>query len=318
MIHNAISQHEELTRIRNEGELIGLGTGWKSVDEIYTLKRGYPLFIAGAPHHGKSEFVFDLLLNTSIIHGWKHFVYSGESGSIADTIAELAHKYARKPLRKKINGQENKYAMSDKEYVDAVDFISNHFYFLDPNSEFTLKNFYAHAKKAEEKFGVKFDTTLIDPFNDVEEELTKHGNREDKWLKHELKRVRIESQINNRIDILVNHIADIAPQIDKDSGNRYTPVALPSEWAGGRTWHRRAFTMLLIYRTRNFMKRENGTPCIENETWVINQKAKPKGSGKLGTVSLLWDWRENRFQEIEKIIEPTKEIINFYEKEQPF
>lgn len=299
MIFRAIEKHKEVQKVRDEGYTKGLSTGFSKLDEIYTIKKGFPLFIAGSPHHGKSEFVLDLLVNTSNLYGWKHFIYAGEGGEIADVIAELAHKYTMKPLRKKIDEHtSNEYAMSNLEYVEAMEFIDKHFFFLDTDVDFTIEKFYKLAAEAEVKYDVKFDTTLIDPFNDVVEDLQKHGNREDKWLKWALKYVRTDAKKFNRLNIIITHIADIAPQLDKDSGQRFTPIALPSEWAGGRTWHRRAFTMLLIYRPPFFMKRDDGEQVAENETWVINQKAKPKGSGKLGKISLFWNWQKNRFNEL--------------------
>jgi len=45
------------------------------------------------------------------------------------------------------------------------------------------------------------------------------------------------------------------------------------------------------------MKDENGEPYGNNMTMVINQKAKPKGSGKLGKAIIGWDWQRNRYFE---------------------
>ena len=280
---------KELESVVKAGHPRGEFTGFKPLNEIFTLKKGYPLFIAGLPHAGKSEFVLEVLLNTSVRYGWKHFIYSGESGSVAEIISELAHKLISKPYR------DGTFAMTEKERLIAEMFINDHFVFMDTDMDFTVSEFYQFVQEAEQEYGFKFDTTTIDPFNDVKEELSEYGGREDKWLRRELKRIRIMSKKNNRIDILVNHVADIKPVYDKDSNAQYTPVPLPSQWAGGRTWHRRAFTMLVVYRPAIFMKNENGEPYLENETLIINQKAKPKGTGKIGRASLFFDWKKNRY-----------------------
>ena len=73
------------------------------------------------------------------------------------------------------------------------------------------------------------------------------------------------------------------------------PPALPNEWAGGRTWWRRAFTMLLVYRPPKSLTNEDGQPVEPNEAWIINQKSKPKGTGKIGRVSIFWDWKKNGY-----------------------
>ena len=298
----ASSRHSELHTLRNEGVSKGISTGWNALDEIYTVKKGYPLFIAGSPHHGKSEFALDLMVNLSKVHAWKHFVYAGEIGSADELISEIAHKYIGKPFRKKIDSvTDNSYAMDEGEMYQALDFIDKHFVILDTEDEksevtdFTPEQFYALADEAEKERKIKFDCTLLDPFNDVVENLEKYGGREDKFLKDALKLIRSDSKRKNRLNIVINHIADITPVTDKHSGSRYIPVALPTEWAGGRTWHRRAFTMLLIYRPPILVELPGGGKPKHNETWVINQKAKPKGSGKLGQCSLYWDWKENKF-----------------------
>lgn len=287
--YRANNVKKELEQVVVAGHPRGEFTGFRPLNEIVTLKKGFPLYLAGLPHSGKTELALEMALNTSVLYGWKHFMYLGENGSIAEIVAELCHKLISKSYR------SAPWSMTEKERLIAEIFVNDHFVFVDPEQEFTVEGFYALVELAEIELGIKFDTTLFDPFNDVREELEKYGNREDKWLKHELKRVRTVSKKNNRIDILVNHVADIKPIYDKDSGFQYVPVPLPSQWAGGRTWHRRAFTMLVVYRPPIFMQKASGENYAENETLVINQKAKPKGTGKLGEASLFWDWKKNRY-----------------------
>ncbi len=63
------------------------------------LKKGYPLFVAGNPGSGKTEFIFEILINTSIMYGWKHFIYCGEGGNIEHIYNELLFKYLQKPYK---------------------------------------------------------------------------------------------------------------------------------------------------------------------------------------------------------------------------
>jgi hypothetical protein len=258
--------------------------GLNSLNEIFKLKKGYPIFIGGAPFSGKTEFAFEIMMNTSMLYGWKHFIYCGEGGNVEHIYHELLHKYIGKPY---------KYC-EEKDKLTAEYFISEHFVIANHDIDFTVKDFYDTVSEAENEFNVKFDTTLFDPFNDIKEDLMTFGNREDKFLADALKQVRISSKNNNRIDIIINHIADVRTVTD-DKGNRYMPPALPNEWAGGRTWWRRAFTMILVYRPPVFLKDANGVPYAENESHIIVQKSKPKGIGKIGKASIFWDWKKNRY-----------------------
>ena len=260
-------------------------TGLSSLDEIFKLKKGYPLFVAGNPGSGKTEFIFEILINTSILYGWKHFIYCGEGGNIEHIYNELLFKYLQKPY---------KYA-NEREKMDAEYFISEHFILANHDKEFSIKDFYDLADKCEKELSLKFDTTTFDPFNDVKDDLSNFNGREDKYLAHALKECRISSKTNNRIDILINHVADVFPKIDKDTDKSYLPPALPTQWAGGRTWWRRAFTMILVYRPPTFQKDSSGMPYAENETHIIIQKSKPKGVGKVGKASIFFDWKKNRF-----------------------
>ena len=260
-------------------------TGLSILNDYLGLKKGYPLFIAGSPGSGKTEFTLEILMNTSILYGWNHFIYCGEGGNIEHIFNELLHKWLQKPYS----------LATEREKLDAEYFISEHFIIANHDNDFTINEFYDLVLKTEKELNIKFDTTLFDPFNDIKDETELFGGREDKYLAHALKQVRISSKKNNRIDILVNHIADVKAQLDKDSNTRYTPHALASEWAGGRTWQRRGFTMVMIWRPPVFLKDSQGMPYAKNETHVIIQKAKPKGVSQIGTRSIFYDWKKNRY-----------------------
>jgi hypothetical protein len=293
---------QDLNNLYQKGFEKGTPTGWKAVDEVMTIKKGYPIFVAGAPHSGKTEFVLELMLSLSQAKGWKWFVYTGEIGSVTELVAELCYKLIGKPYAKReIHGTAINMSESDKTYSEM--FISQHFYFLDTEdiksevSDFTVTDFYKIVADTEMELGIVFDGTLIDPWNDVVNETLSFGGREDLWLADALKTVRRDSKAKNRINIVINHIADVKPMIDSESKRRFFPVALPSEWAGGRTWWRRAYLMLLIYRPPVFLNDENGFPHLPNESHIIVQKAKPKGIARLGIAKLFWDWKTNRYYE---------------------
>ena len=279
---------DKLAEIKDFAEN-GLGdlksTGMECIDEFWKLKKGYPVFVAGNPGAGKTEFVFEVQINTAIAYGWKHFIYCGEGGNIEHIFNELLHKYLE-------NGYN--YA-SESQKVAAEYFISEHFVIADHDKDFKVDDFYNLVSKAEKDLGIKFSTTVFDPFNDIKDEVEDFGGRDDKYLEYALKKVRISSKMNDRIDFIVNHVADVHPKTDRSSGRDYLPPALPTQWARGRTWWRRAFTMILVYRPYTFMEDTDGRAYLENESHIIIQKSKPKGVGKLGRASIYWNWKKNRY-----------------------
>lgn len=278
-------KRDEIRRISEIGNSDVVRCGLCSLNETVGFKKGYPVFIGGAPHSGKTEIGLEWLLNLSITKGWKHFCYLGEGGSPAECFNELLHKYLGKPYK---NADE-------KERTNAEMFIDDHFIIANDDLDFMIGGFYETVLECEMALGIKFDTTFFDPFNDIEEELMKFANREDKFLAYALKQVRISSKKNKRVDFVVTHISDIKAIQDPKSKMFYMRPALPNEWAGGRTWWRRAFLMVLIYRPPVFMQDEHGMPPEENETWVYTQKAKPKGLSRLGKRSVFFDRDKNQY-----------------------
>lgn len=279
------SKINEIKVVSEIGNSDVIRCGLTVLDEIVGFKKGFPVFIGGAPHSGKTEIGLEWLINLSIKRNYKWFCYLGEGGNVEDVFLELLHKYLQKPY---------KWA-DEKEKLKAEYFINEHFVIANEDLDFMISGFYDAAEEAEKELGIKFDGTFFDPFNDIEEELLKFNGREDKFLAYALKEVRKSSKKNKRIDFVVNHIADVKAIQDKDSGNFYMRAALPNEWSGGRTWWRRAFLMILVYRPPVFLKDVNGMPFAENETHIYCQKAKPKGIAKMGRRSVFWDWKRNRF-----------------------
>ena len=291
MAHFKISNKvSELQDLQYSGKTWGLATGLAPLDEIYSIKLGYPLFIAGAPHSGKSEVATEIILNTIILHNFYWVCYFGEGGEVEEIFADMCHKLVGKPYK-----SGDFYSMNDAERTHAQMILDKHVFLIDDEKDMTLTDFYTEVAAIEKKHNVKINGTIFDPFNDVIDGAKDFGGRDDKWLAHELKHVRRVSKRNNRIDILVNHIADVPPVTDKTSGKRYTPIALPSEWSGGRTWWRRAFVMLLCYRPPSWLLDPNGREYGENISMICVQKAKPKGTAKLGSCLLNWDWQKNKY-----------------------
>lgn len=278
-------KQSDVRRFSEIGNTDVIRCGLVALDEIIGFKKGFPVFIGGAPHSGKTEMGVEWMVNLSIKRGFKWFGYFGEGGSVEAVFLEIMHKYLGKPYS----------FATESEKVQAEYFADQHFIIANDDLDYMIGGFYDAVSDAELEYNIKFDGTFFDPFNDIEEELLKFNGREDKFLAYALKEVRKSSKKNKRIDFVVNHIAGIKPMIDQETKNRYFPPALQDEWAGGRTWWRRAFLMVLIYRPPAFLKDANGKNFEPNETHVICQKAKPKGIAKLGQVSVFWDWKKNRY-----------------------
>jgi len=280
----------ELQNLRSNGITWGLATGLAPLDELYSIAPGYPLFIAGSPHSAKTELQMEYMVNTMVLYGWNWCCCYGEGGEVEDIFADLCHKLIGKPYRSGDN-----YSMSEVEKLQAEMFFDKHLYLIDDEKDYKLSEFYDEVALIEKKKNIKFHGTCFDPFNDLVDGASDFGGRDDKWLASELKLVRKISKKYKRVDVLVTHVGDIKPIVDKDTGKRYTPPALPSEWALGRTWHRRGFVMVTTFIPPKWLKDEHGREYGENISIITIQKAKPKGTAKLGSCILNWDWQRNKY-----------------------
>jgi len=295
----------ELDLVRRNNVKGGVSTGFERLDPFFTVKRGFPLFIAGAPHHGKSQFVKQLLVNLSKIHGYRHAIYLGEEGSIEDIVIELAEIYTgKKILLHDDRGNKIEDALPEEEFQEVQRWINKHFWIISPDDadigSFDVRIFYQWVDAYEKEYEMKFDTTVIDPWNDLSMNLNSQGGREDLFLADALKHVRDQSRQRHRTDIIITHISAPYAKHRSQKGVRFASPAEPYEIAGGQTWYRRAFTMILVYRPPSPDQLKFGKVLIDTnagETWLVIQKSKPKGVGKLGRVTLYYNKKTNNYQE---------------------
>ena len=73
IVNNSI--RDEIMSYREKGALRGCYLGFPLLDEHYSIALPGCTDISGFPASGKSEFLLELLLNTSLYYGWKHLLY---------------------------------------------------------------------------------------------------------------------------------------------------------------------------------------------------------------------------------------------------
>ena len=149
---------QNLNTLREKGLTRGKDIGFDFEKCGMSIKKGCTTYIAGAPASGKSEWWFEILINLSCLYGWKHAVFSPETGSVHEVYAELCFKYIGKPYYSTIDG-----CMNDGERTRAEMFISQHFFIIDPKDDpITLDAFYKQVDAIEQDLGITIDTTTID------------------------------------------------------------------------------------------------------------------------------------------------------------
>ena len=66
----------DLENLHQKGLQRGASVGWDWSAFPFTIKLGTTTYLAAPPHQGKTEFWFEILINLSWLHGWKHCIFS--------------------------------------------------------------------------------------------------------------------------------------------------------------------------------------------------------------------------------------------------
>jgi hypothetical protein len=283
---------DDLNQYRQLGAQRGVSIGWDFDLLPITLKPASTTYIGAAPHVGKTEFILELLINVSCLHGWKHCIFTPETGEPHEIFAELCVKYIGKDFLNSEHG------MSEIERMEAEVFISEHFYIVDPKDEdLTIEGFYQLVDQIETDEGVKFDSTLIDPWNELTENyLPEDLGREDKYLSRILGLCRKNARKTGRHNVIINHVRDQAPQKLKN-GTFYYPMPSPRDMAGGQVWFRKGMLMIMLWRPPLGWEdpTDQSVTTEENELVVKVAKSKPKGVSKNGLFKMYYDFKAKSY-----------------------
>lgn len=274
----------------------GVYCGFDNFDQHYTIRKGATTYIYGSPFSGKSEFWFEIMVNLTNLYGWRHAIYSPESGTKEEIAAEIISKKCRKPFYKQQNG-----ALTPNELIRELDWFDEYFYIIDPDDfDMTIENFFEAVKNIEEDYDVKIDTTACDPFNELKHEFGSDG-RQDLYIENKLGLIRRKAKAHKWHNAIITHCTDQAQVKGHDvAGNDiwYYPIPSPRQIAGGQAWFRKAMGLICTWRPpAGMINVMTNTPFLENEVHVIIQKYKPKGTGKKGLIKLYYDADTNRYYE---------------------
>jgi hypothetical protein len=293
LIYTANELRDSLTTLRNEGVKKGAWTGFNSLFDKYSVKRGSTTYIYAGAHQGKSQFGFELMMNLSQYSGWKWAIYSPETGSPTEVFAELMWVYLRKPFL--VN---DKVTATDEETEAALQFINSHFYIIDSGlQDLTIEGFYTAVEKIEQDNFIKIDGCLVDPFTEIKTDVSQ-GVRDDIAIGQILTKVRKHSADKDYHTIVTVHTKH--QQAKYKNGVPYVDKPTMNDIAGGMQWSRKGMMVINVWRCPFGLEDGNGIPYEPNQVEITVVKAKPKIVGKLGSVTLYFDKLSNRYYELDE------------------
>lgn len=145
------------------GVLKGLSTGWRGLDEYYTVRGGELNITTGTPGSGKSNWLDALMVNLAKEHGWKFAIFSPENQPIQNHVSRLMEHFTGLPFR---TGPTQRMDTFQKDA--ARDWCQEFFRFVMPNDEedWTVDNILEKALVLIRRNGI--NGIVIDPWNELE------------------------------------------------------------------------------------------------------------------------------------------------------
>jgi hypothetical protein len=202
--------------IVNCGQVISVPVKCIQVDSEshqYLCTRSY------IPTHN-SEFLDMLLVNYSLLHGWKHLVYSPENHPIERHMSKLAEKLIGKPL----------FEMLPNEMSRAIEWLEKHFTWLYPDKP-TLDTLLGLGEEVATMNGI--DSVVYDPWNEVLQD--RSGEMVHEYLSGALMKVRRAARKYDYHQFIVAH-----PKIPTPDKNGCLPRPELYAISDGAMWRNKA------------------------------------------------------------------------------
>ena len=286
---NSAAYSTLLERLWEKGFPPGSSTGWKSVDQHYTVAPGQLTIVTGWPGSGKSEWVDALLLNLAR-QGWRLAIHSPENRPEEIHVVKYLEKLLGKPF-----GDGLRERMSKDEVREAMDEISGWFGFLvaAAGSEkvvFGLEDILAAAELWFRSVGAWHSSEhpaglVIDPWNQLEHYRPKDVSETD-YVRMTLTMVRAWAAKHKVHVWIVAH-----PQKLRRGDDGKLPIPRPDSISGSQHWWNMADNCITVWREMGEM------PAGWRQVDIHVQKVRFKHIGSQGLVQLEYDRPTGRYSE---------------------
>lgn len=280
------------------------GVGFGVLDEHFKLKRGEVTLITGIGNYGKSTLMKWYLLLHAIKYGRKFALFAPEDNPASEFYHDLVEIYLGCACNKGASNQPSRFA-----YEMAYDWVSKHFFYIYPKDVAPTPD-YIKERFLELIIKEKVDGCIIDPFNQMTNDYSTVGGRDDKYLEAVLGDFDRFTNINQVFFIIVAH----PKSMHKDSSGNY-PCPDVYDLAGGAMWNNKMYNILVYDRPMH--QRDPNNPLAQLHFKKIKRQ---KIVGKKGTIDMEFIRSKRRFliEGVDVLSEVTKLTMNPIQDEVPF
>lgn len=267
--------------------------------DSFSIVPGSTLYVYGPPHTGKTQMIFDLIIDVCMKYNLNALITSPEEGEPHEVYKTLIEMVAQKDYVDTFHNQ-----MTLEERLVAETWVNDHFTVVDiedANGEtYTLEGWYDNIERVERETGKTFHITVIDPFDEIKIDWA--AKRTDLVLQDKLIYVRKHAKAFNKYHIIGVHVRDQKKISQKINGvmQHYYPPPDPQDLAHGQEWFRRGMAMIGLWRPPTFLDDlDTLKPYDPNSTVVSFGKQKPKKVKKQGSntrrIHLHWCAKRHRY-----------------------
>ena len=209
-----------------------------SIDNHYRMKRGELTLFHGIGNHGKSTFLMQILLIKSVKDNYRWAIFGPEQFPASDFYDDLVHMYIGKNTLPNYRDQ-----MSEHEYDIGMDFVKDHFYYIYPEDESPTPE-YINTRFAEVIKKHRVDGCVIDPYNQLDNDMSKSNGREDLYLSSFLTK---QKRFAQHLDIFMFIVSHPKTGVSKNADGNYSE---PNTYdlSGGAMWTNKMDNIICIYR----------------------------------------------------------------------
>jgi len=255
------------------------GIGVVELDNLFKMRRGEITLLTGIGNYGKSAFKKWYQVFRAVKFGEKFASFPPEDYPIQNFYHELTEILLCCDCT-----PSNPNRPSREAYDKAYDFISAHFFYIHP-TDLSPTPEYIKQRFLELIIKEKVDGCDIDPFNQMTNDYSKAGGRDDKYLEAVLADFLRFAQQNDVYFWIVAHPRAMTKQAD---GNYPCPDVF--DLAGGAMWNNKMNNILVYHRPLKQMQ-PNDALCHFHAKKIKDQKV----TGSTGMVEMEYSRKKRRF-----------------------
>lgn len=275
---------DRIVHVYENGHGVGRSTGIFPLDESFRLGKGRLTLFGGIPQHGKTQFTKVLMMLQAVYHGEKWQVFGPEDFPSEDFYLELIQVLTGENVFKQYGKQIDKHRL-----LDAAAFVKEHFWYVYPEDEPPTPELI--FKTFEQNIIEKGCTgCLIDPFNQMENDIMQNGGREDLYIGRFASSYKRFGQRHDVFSWVTAHPnSDVRPA----KGSRDPDMPNQFNFSGGQVWNAKCDDIVIVHRPQ----RESDPKNVE--VWIETKKIKKQRQfGVPGRVELKYNAHTGRYHHI--------------------